>query len=102
MLKGVKPGDKFYITIYDTLTGEAILLKKNLFYAEIKVLDYVTCYSCQGPLISDVLIVGNKDIAGYTTKKGKTYEKKSRKNIIKSLINKFLKIFRQYKEEVPF
>lgn len=102
MLKGVKTGDEFRITIWDTLTGKAILLKKTLFYAKIQVLDYVTCYSCQGPLLNDILIVTNKDIAGYTTKKGKSYEKHFKKSIVKSSINRLFKAFISYKEEVPF
>lgn len=73
MLKGVKNGDKFYITLWDVLSGEAILLKKGLFNAKIKILEYTPCYNCQGPLINNEMIITKKEIADYTTNTGKTY-----------------------------
>ena len=98
MLRGVKKGDKFYITIYDTLDGEAILLKKGLFNAKIKVLEYTPCYSCQGPLISNELMVTTKDIAGYMTVDKKVYEKHGKINSFKQ---PFIKGF-IHKNELPF
>ena len=98
MLRGVKVGDKFRITIYDTLDGEAVLLRKGLFNAKIKVLDYTTCYNCQGPLVSDEIEVTAKEIAGYATAKGKVYEKYKSPNLFKRILIKgFI-----HKNELPF
>ena len=98
MLRGVKVGDRFRITIYDTLDGEAILLRKGLFNAKIRILDYNSCYSCQGQLISDEIEITTKDIAGYTTAKGKVYEKYRMVNSFKQI---FLKRF-IHRDKLPF
>lgn len=87
MFKGVKVGDKFRVTIYDTLTGEAILLEKRFNSARIKVLDYVSCYSCQGPLINDEITVTKKDIADYVTPKGR-FHKYKEYNLLKRVLTK--------------
>lgn len=49
MFGDYKPGDIFYLAVYDCFSGDVKLLIKGSRKSYIEIVDVLPCYSCQVP-----------------------------------------------------